>query len=471
MEVSACLSDNVAEMQRLFARDRTLVQRDIAPLGAPQVHVALFFCDGMIDNTRINEAIVRPLTLLASDCTDAMALVRGVVQINEMKPCSHFDTLLHSMLYGDTILFCAGSAQALILNTKGFSQRSIAEPPDENVLKGPREGFSEGILLNLSLLRRKIRTTHLKFEYLTLGTETKTTCCLCYIDGIVDLRALHAVRARMEEISLDSILGASYVSECLYSDLSPFRTINSTERPDVVAAKLLEGRVAVLVDGSPVALTFPCVFVECFQTAEDYYTSVAFTAIARCLRMLGFFLAISVVPLYLAMLMYHAELIPEPLLISIAQARRGVPFPTLVEAIALLVVFELLRESGARTTAAFGNTLSIVGGLVLGTAAVEARFVSAPMVIIVAFSGIAGLMTPKLKASVITVRFLLIALAVAAGIYGYLAGLFLLLLHLATRSSFGVPYLTASAEDSMLRVSWRSMQRSGRFVARRRNRT
>ena len=190
---------------------------------------------------------------------------------------------------------------------------------------------------------------------------------------------------------MDGVFDSNYVAEMIRDHKkSPFKTIGTTERPDVVAAKLLEGRVALFVDGTPVVLTMPGILIESFQSSEDYYVGFQFAAISRILRMAGFFLAISVVPIYIALMTFHAEMLPTPLLLSIASARQGVPFPSVLEALGLLTAFDLLREAGTRTPSAIGQTLSIVGGLVVGSAAVEARFASAPMVIIIAFSGITG---------------------------------------------------------------------------------
>ena len=219
----------------------------------------------------------------------------------------------------------------------------------------------------------------------------------------------------------------------------------------------------------------PYIFMEQFQSGEDYYVGWHFAAISRLIRLAGFLFAISVVPAYIALITYHREMLPAPLLFSISAAREGVPFPTLLEGIGLLIAFEILREAGERTPAGFGQTLSIVGGLVLGQAAVEARFISAPMVIVVAFSGITGLMLPRLKGPVIWCRLGLIFLSAWLGLYGLFVGLLWLLLHLSTLHSFGVPVLRDAApggrgqEDSYFRTPWQKMRRAGRFIAEEAN--
>jgi spore germination protein KA len=259
--------------------------------------------------------------------------------------------------------------------------------------------------VNLSMLRRKLRTTDLKMEYKTFGTRSKTKACICYLGSLVNKDVLAELNKRLESFSIDGTLDVNYISEMIRdAPISPFKTIGSTERPDVVAAKLLEGRVALFLDGTPVVLTMPIFFIESFQSDDDYYLNYYFASIGRILRIMAFFIATSIPAIYIALVDFHQEMLPTPLLISISAARQGVPFPTVVEAICMLAVFELLRESGSRMPTMMGQALSIVGSLVIGQAAVEAKIVSAPIIIIAAASGIAGLMIPRLKGAIILLR-------------------------------------------------------------------
>lgn len=477
LTLTTSLRKNMALFESLYKGDNTIVKRQFLSGGEAPLACCIFYCDGMVNNGIINENIIRPINRWDHAAPEKGKILdtvaRQVIQINELKTSSDVDTMVRDMLYGDTLFLCEGSAEALILNTKGFSMRSISEPESEQVLRGPREGFTEGVLMNISMIRRKIRTNDLKFEFQQAGEQTKTTVCLCFVEGVVDRQVLAEVRRRLATIQIDGVLDSNYVQEFIRDrPRSPFKTIGSTERPDVVAAKLLEGRVAIIVDGSPVVLTAPYIFLEHFQSGEDYYVGWYFAAVSRIIRVLGFLFAISVVPVYIALITYHREMLPAPLLFSISAAREGVPFPTLLEALGLLLAFEILRESGERTPAGFGQTLSIVGGLVLGQAAVEARFISAPMVIIIAFSGITGLMLPRLKGAVIWCRLGLIALSSWLGLYGFVIGFAWMLLHLSTLKSFGVPVLRDAVpfsgrhhEDSYYRAPWQKMKRAGRFIA------
>lgn len=475
--LTSSLEKNIKLFQEIFQGDSTIICRRFVSAGTLPLECCIFYCDGMVNNQIINENILRPVTLWDRNQESTLEdTLKTVLQINEAKQSQDVSSMVRDMLYGDTLFLCQGSDRALILNTKGFSMRSIAEPQSEQVLRGPREGFTEGILMNISMIRRKIRSPHLKFEFSQVGEETKTTLCICYVEGVVEPRVLERLRSRLSKVKIDGVLDSNYVQEFIRdSPRSPFKTVGGTEKPDVVAACLLEGRVAVLVDGSPVVLTMPYIFMEQFQSGEDYYVGWHFAAISRLIRLAGFLFAISVVPAYIALITYHREMLPAPLLFSISAAREGVPFPTLLEGIGLLIAFEILREAGERTPAGFGQTLSIVGGLVLGQAAVEARFISAPMVIVVAFSGITGLMLPRLKGPVIWCRLGLIFLSAWLGLYGLFVGLLWLLLHLSTLHSFGVPVLRDAApggpgqEDSYFRTPWQKMRRAGRFIAEETN--
>lgn len=476
-KISPVLEENIAQIKEIFGQDRTLKLHRFQPLAVNGVRCCIFFVDGMVDSIRINESIIQPISTLAVTPPEGVKTIdflqQQVLQVNETQKEDRLPQLLRALLYGDTILFLDDSAQALILGSKGFEKRGVSEPAGETYLKGPREGFVEPMLHNLAMLRRRLRTPELKLEYFTLGENTKTDCCLCYLDNQVDRIALAQLRKRLAQIVIDGVLDSNYVSE-LVRDVrfSPFRTTGSTERPDVVAAKLLEGRIALLVDGSPVALTVPHIFLEQFQAGEDYYVDVFFSGINRVLRLLGFVAAITVLPVYLALVAFHQAFMPLPLILSIAQARQGVPFPIIVEALLLLLAFDILREAGARTPSSVGQSLSVVGGLVIGQAAVEARLVSVPVLIIVAVSSICSLITPKLNAATLLWRTVLMFLSVWFGFYGFLLGALAMVILLAEQRSFGVAYLSGlplaengSAEDSVIRAPFWAMQKFGRFLA------
>ena len=472
--LSFSLERNIALLKKRLSEDITLkCHRFTSPGG---IQFCLFFCDGMVDSRVINESILRPLLRWECDQKpdDVAAYVdRHILNVGESRLEDDVDELCYAVVYGDTLLLCEDSNRVLVLGSKGFAKRSIGEPPGEIVSRGPREGFVEPLLQNISLLKRKIRSEKLKFESIRFGSETQTTCCICYLEGVADEKVLKELRERLRRVKMDSILGANYITEMIRDCWwTPFRTVGTTERPDTVAAKLCEGRVAILIDGTPVVLTVPHILLEMFQASDDYYVSAHFAAICRVLRMIGFAMSLVIVPFYVAIITFHPQVLPTALLFSISEAREGVPFSTIVECLGLLLALDLLREAGTRTPSNIGLTLSVVGALVLGQAAVEARFVSAPMVIVVAFSGITGLMTPKLKGAVIIIQLMLFGLSATLGLFGFVVGLIWVLLHLCSLESFGVPVISSmplysggSHEDSLVRLPFNFMRRSGRFLA------
>lgn len=467
------LDENIETMKRIFQGDNTFICRIVRGQGEPALRCALFFFDGMVESESINTAIVRPVTRWAGGPLPIDELIERVIQIDDCPVDPGVEKLFRAFLYGDTVIFVDGDSRPAVVNTKGFPKRSTEEPDNEKVLRGPREGFTEAFMGNLALIRRRLRTPDLKFTFLQLGTVSHTTAVLCYLDGIADKKVLDELRRRLEHIELDGILDANYLAELIRDNrYSPFPTVGMTERPDITAAKLLEGRVALIVDGTPVALTLPQILHETFQTNDDYYISYLYMNLSRLLRVFGFFLTVTLPGAYLALVTYHPEMIPTRLLYSISAARQDIPFSTLTEAVGTILVFEILKEAGTRTPDTVGQALSIVGGLVLGQAAVEARLVSAPMVIIVAFSGVTALIVPKLRTAALLLRFFLLGCAAVFGIYGLLFGWLLILIHLCSVQSMGIPYLTNllarekhSGRDVFLRFPWFAMKPAHRFLA------
>ncbi len=470
IQFTSDLSENLQKLEALFAQDNTFIVRQLQTRGG--LHCAVLFFDGMINNRAINESIVRPLMESEAHNPTAEAVASTIIQINDAKLVPDTDAMLSSLLYGETVILIDGDSRPIVVETKGFALRSPSEPESEKVLRGPREGFTESFMTNLSMLRRRVNDPRLTFSFSRYAGETNTVVCVCWIKGVTPPALVHEMQSRIRNMSLDGILDSNYVAECIRdAPSSPFPTLGTTERPDVAVSRLLEGRVVVLTDGSPVALSAPCILQECFQANDDYYIAVRQAAVSRTLRAIGFGLSIIIPALYVALLGFHQELLPTRLLLAIAAAQKGVPLPVFWEILLLLLVFETLKEAGTRTPSVMGSTMSIVGGLVLGQAAVSARFLSAPAVIIVAIAAVTGLTVPKLQSAGLLLRFSLLAASAAAGLYGLLLGLSLAIAHLCTLRSFHCPYLLnliprvhPNLDDAWLRAPWRDMPRR-RFLA------
>jgi spore germination protein KA len=469
---------NVRYLRDLFTGDETLIFRKLEnSRGKRTFQFCLVYADGMVDNRLVNQDVIRPLLEFRIEPDENASLI-DTVQMQTMfsddvKKTDEVEKLIQGIVYGDTVLLADGCQQALILNTKGFTLRSIEEPESERVIRGPREGFNESILTNLSMLRRKIRTQDLKFKFLTFGKRTKTKACICYLDSVVNRSVLMELERRLEKINIDGMLDTNYITEIIKdASYSAVKTVGSTERPDIVAAKLLEGRVALFLDGTPVVLTVPHLFIEHFQADEDYYLNYVFGSVDRILRITAFVLSLCAPAFYVAMVTFHQEMLPTPLLMSVFTSRQGVPFPTALEVILMLVVFEMLRESGARMPGIMGQTLSIVGALVIGQAAVDAKIVSAPVVIVVALAAICGLMVTRLKGYIIIHRFFLLACACVLGLYGLLLGLLVMLTGLFSMTSFEIPIMSGvyaksaqNYKDIYIRAPWWTMLKRPKFLS------
>jgi spore germination protein KA len=349
---------------------------------------------------------------------------------------------------GNTALLIDGEKTALVLGTKGWESRSIEEPPAEPVVRGPREGFTEKMFTNTVLVRRRIKSSRLKLELMKVGLLTKTDIGIMYIDGIANNKVVEEVKKRLGRIDTDGILESGYIEEYIQDEwMTPFPQVLSTERPDRVVAHLLEGNVAILVDTTPFVLLVPVTFFHFLQSPEDYYTQWMATAMIRILRITAVNIALLLPALYIAITTFHQEMLPTSLLISIASAREGVPFPAFVEAFIMEAVFELLREAGIRLPRPVGQAVSIVGALVIGQAAVSAGLVSPAVVIIVALTAIASFSMPNYAGAfpLRIIRFPLMVFAASLGLYGIMMGLIAILIHLCSLRSFGVPYISPIA--------------------------
>lgn len=461
------VEQNIALFKRTFAGDDTVKIRHFRHPSLSYVFGCVIYIEGMVSHDTLSNNILRPvLSYQPAEEHDGHSfmeiMTEWLIDAGDLRFSDHMEDIFNSLLYGETLLLLEGQARALIIGTQGWQTRSISDPGTEKAVLGPREAFTESLTVNLSLVRRRITSPDLKFKFMELGKTTNTNICLCYIESVVSPKILKQLAKRLERLDIDAVLDSGQLQEMIRdTPLSLYETVGNTERPDAVAGKILEGRIAILVDGSPFALTVPFLFIEYFQVSEDYYSNYFFASFNRAIRFLGEFLAISIPAIYISLVTYNQEMMPTPLLLSIAAARQSVPLPTVAECFMMLIVFEILREAGTRIPTSVGQAVSIVGALVLGQAAVEARVVSAPMVIVVGLTGITTLLNIKMKAASIFSRFLLLSLSAFLGIYGYLFGMMGLIIHLMSLRSFGVPYMLAvgsfkeeDIQDTVFRAPW-----------------
>lgn len=372
------------------------------------------------------------------------SLRKNALGISDMTTFDTVEEAAEAMFTGDVILFVDGFDKAIKIPDKGYPAMTIQEPASEKVIRGSKEGFVDSIKVNTALVRKRLRTPKLKVEEVKAGTRSNTNVDLVYMEDLVYPSLLEEVRRRLARYEIDGILDSGMIEQLSEEKwYSPFPQFQTTQRPDRAAMAILEGRIVVFVDNSPTGLILPADYNSFIKTSDDYYNRWEIASFGRMIRYMAAFFAMTIPGLYLAVTNFHTQILPTTLLMSFAAARQGVPFPAVVEVLLMEIAFELLREAGVRLPGAMGNTIGIVGGLIIGQAAVEANIVSPIVVIVVAFTALCSFAIPneEFASAFRILKFGYIFLCSWLGFYGFLYGLLLLLVHLSHLKSFGIPYL------------------------------
>lgn len=456
------LSDNIQQnlkvLQTILGTSSDIVVREFNFGYEGKIEAAIIYLTGMTSSAIVNDSIIKPLMydtrlfnskeILVSNNIELIQ--KTMLSVGGVKRVSAIEPLIDGCLYGDTVLLVNGSEEALIISTIGWESRSVEEPQTEVVVRGPREGFTETLGTNTALLRRKIRNPNFTFETMKIGQKTKTDVRIAYLKELANPQLVEEVKRRLKRINTDAILESGYIEQFIEdAPFSPFQTVGNSEKPDVVAAKLLEGRVAILVDGTPMALTVPLVFIESFQSAEDYYSRPYYASIVRSLRYLAFLITLLAPAIYVALSSFNQEMVPTRLLFTMAAAKEGTPFPAVAEVLGMGVIFEILREAGVRLPRPVGSAITFVGALVIGESAVAAGLIGAPVVIVVAITAISSFVVPAQTDVEAILRLLLTIFAGFLGAFGMMIVLFGVLIHLSSLRSFGIPYLSPLAPLSL----------------------
>ncbi|WP_168119087.1 spore germination protein [Paenibacillus sp. HB172176] len=448
---------------------------EIRPFGsplAPDVTMSLVYISELVDEAKLNEYILRPLmsTLLQTEArSDELVHVihERVIEVGAAYITEDIEASMLQLLDGYCLLLMQEAASGLLINIGIKEGRQVSEPTTQTVLRGPQQSFNENLSTNIHLIRQIIKSPELKIENMEVGRQTRTQLAILYMQGIAEMSTIEKVRKRIADIQVESVLESGYIEALIQDNVySPFPTIMNSERPDAIAGGLLEGQIAILVDGTPFVLLAPITLFQLFQTPEDYYNRFDIASFLRLIRFTAFFISIMLPSLYIAVTTFHQEMLPTTLLITLAAQREGIPFPGLVEALLMELTFEVLREAGVRMPRAIGPAISIVGALVLGQAAVDAGIVSAGMVMVVSFTAICNFVIPQFNVAISArlIRFVFMLLAGVFGFMGIVAGFLAMLIHLAGIESFGVPYMTPlapfnlpSMKDNILRAPLRSL--------------
>ncbi|UFJ39142.1 spore germination protein [Brevibacillus humidisoli] len=393
----------------------------------------VIYIAGLVDLHRLQEEVIGPLRIEPDDHSVHAANLRDTAKMDEV---------VQALLTGNVVIGREGDERVLLAHLTSIPERSVEEPQTEAVIRGPREGFTERLETNMALIRYRLPSERLRVKQWFIGRLTRTEVRLLYLDGITEPGLVEEISRRIAAIDQDVALDSNYIEEMIRDhryNLLP--TVQSTERPDVVAGALSEGRIGILVDNSPQALIMPFQFWSGFQASEDYYSSYLFATFVRTVRAIFIFIALLLPSFYVAITTFHQDMLPTSLLFSVAASREATPFPALVEALMMEFTFEALREAGLRLPPPVGEAVSIVGALVIGQAAVEAGIVSAPMVIVVSLTGIASFTIPRYNVgfALRILRFPLILLAGTLGLFGIMFGIIALAINLTGVYSAGVP--------------------------------
>lgn len=450
--MNECIDDTVASIKKIVGESDDIIQRDF--LIGKKIRATLFFVDGLADSDSIEEDVLRPLIYF----TDVARyhkkiefikyLETEVVTFSELTEEASLEKAMVPFLSGETILVIDGIKELILLETRKFNERNITEPESEIVVQGPRDGFVETLHTNVLQVRRRVRNSNLTVQFGVIGRRSKSDFAILYLRGIANEEHIKEMRYRISCIDNDQVIDTGTLEQFIEDNvLSIFPQMLRTERVDKTVTALMDGQVVVFHDGSPFSLMAPVTFHMLFRSPEDYYGRWHIGSLVRSLRYLSAFIATFLPAIYIAMVSYHQGMLPTTLALSIAGSREGVPFPAFIEALIMEVTFELLREAGVRLPRAVGQTIGIVGGLVIGDAAVRAGIVSPIMVIVVAITAIASFTLPDYNVSVSLriLRFLMMLSAAVFGLYGILIVYIIINIHLVGLKSFGTYYTSPFA--------------------------
>ncbi|MBR7100574.1 MAG: spore germination protein [Clostridia bacterium] len=442
MEVlSKNLQENLDEFKRLLPAEDVLNFEFLTGDGTKCVAV---FIDGITDKALLGELVAKPLGMYEGKAT--FDEIKKRLASPENKEENKLSALQEEVLDGNAVLLVDGCERALVLGLKTVPVRAITEPPTDIAIKGPRAGFVEDLKTNMALLRTRLKTPDLLFESLTLGKQSATNVALCYIKGIAKEDVVDEVQRVLNKIEVDGVCDSSYISLFLAKRRhSLFKQSGTCEKPDILAAKMLEGRVGILVDGSPIALSVPYLIVEDFQSSEDYFVSPYRATFSRFIRALSLILAIYLPAFYVAAQLFKLQLLPIGLLLTIASSIQGLPLSPSMEMFLTLLALEVITEASVRMPKYVGTALSVVAALVLGDTAVNAGFLSTTAILIVALSGICLYTVPNLVESNSLIRMLMLLAAGSVGTYGIILLTAFILYYLFSAESYSSPLLAPFA--------------------------
>ena len=439
---------------------------------ALKIQAAVITMEGLVDKEQLSQSVLNPLLTFDYGARDSAAVsviaYSSVMASSDVIKLSSADEIVTYITSGFAVLMIDGAEELYAVGVQGYSFRGVSEPESEVVQRGSREGFTEPLRVNMSMIRRRMKTPDLKFEQMTVGTDSKTQLMICYLQSQVSLDLLNKLKNRLSGCNLETVLASGYLSDYLEDNGSGslFSGVGISERPDTVCGKMTEGRIAIIVDGTPAVMIVPHLFVEEFQSVDDYSNRTYYAAFIRLMKYLSFFVSVFLPGLYVALAQFHPEYFPTWLLINTSESLAQTPFPVTAEVLAITVVYEIMKEAGLRIPKSLGHAVSIVGALVIGDSAVNAGIISASTLMVVATAAICGYVTSPLYPPIMMLRMLFIVVGGFTGLWGITLATAVVLIGMCAKTSLGVPYLSSLSpfslrrmRDVFIRAGWRQLSK------------
>ena len=459
-------------LQSQFDDSADLNVRVFTLKSALKIQAAVITMEGLVDKEQLSQSVLNPLLTFDYGARDSAAVsviaYSSVMASSDVIKLSSADEIVTYITSGFAVLMINGAEELYAVGVQGYSFRGVSEPESEVVQRGSREGFTEPLRVNMSMIRRRMKTPDLKFEQMTVGTDSKTQLMICYLQSQVSLDLLNKLKNRLTGCNLETVLASGYLSDYLEDNGSGslFSGVGISERPDTVCGKLTEGRIAIIVDGTPAVMIVPHLFVEEFQSVDDYSNRTYYAAFIRLMKYLSFFVSVFLPGLYVALAQFHPEYFPTWLLINTSESLAQTPFPVTAEVLAITVVYEIMKEAGLRIPKSLGHAVSIVGALVIGDSAVNAGIISASTLMVVATAAICGYVTSPLYPPIMMLRMLFIVVGGFTGLWGITLATAVVLIGMCAKTSLGVPYLSSLSpfslrrmRDVFIRAGWRQLSK------------
>lgn len=473
VKISSSIRDDINYIDTLFENALDYTKREFKVC---ETSAALFSLDGLVNKQHITLAVMNPILEAPVIEADGQIIMKflcdRVLGAVEQVKVTDINGLLEKLMAGFCVLLIDGCDYGIAFGTQGFEKRSVEEPGNETMQRGAKEGFVESYQTNVSLVRRRMKSTDLKFERMYVGKESKTPVVVCYLKGKAKDSLVQHIKDKIRECDINSVLAAGYLAGYIKKS-GVFGNVGLTERPDTLCGKILEGRVAIMIDGTPTAMIVPNLFIENFQSFDDYANRPFYATFTRWIRYISFFISGFLPGMYVAIVVHRPELLPDTLLIKFAEEEAKTPFSVVWEVILVIFLYEVMREAGLRAPKALSQSVSIVGALVIGDTAVQSGLLSAPSLMVIASAAMAGYAIPKLYEQLSVLRLVLVAVGGVFGTFGIIMSGVFLVFNICSEETFGIPitapvspFSLKSMRDVFVRASWHKLSQNDINVSR-----